>query len=94
MFARFLRNRRGSVLPMLAFTAVPLMAGVGVAVDYSRATAAKAQFQAALDSTALMLSKNAADLSAADVVAALRESIKAVASSAFWNAVRVVLAWV
>ena len=67
MFARFLRDRRGGILPMLAFTAVPLMASVGVAVDYSRATAAKAQFQAALDSTALMLSKNAADLSAADL---------------------------
>jgi Flp pilus assembly protein TadG len=67
MFARFLRDRRGGILPMLAFTAVPLMVSVGVAVDYSRATAAKAQFQAALDSTALMLSKNAADLSAADL---------------------------
>ncbi|MGN6573321.1 MAG: VWA domain-containing protein [Pseudolabrys sp.] len=67
MFAQFLRDRRGGILPMLAFTALPLMAGVGVAVDYSRATAAKAQFQAALDSTALMLSKNAANLSATDL---------------------------
>src|SRR3569623_1363254 len=67
MFARFLRDRRGSVLPLLAFTALPLMAGGGVAVDYSRANATKAQFQAALDSTALMLSKNAANVSAADL---------------------------
>ena len=69
MFARFLRDRRGSVLPLLAFTALPLMAGVGVAVDYSRANATKAQFQAALDSTALMLSKTAANLSASDLQA-------------------------
>jgi Flp pilus assembly protein TadG len=69
MLFRFLRDRRGGVLPMLAFTAVPLMAGVGVAVDYSRANATKAQFQAALDATALMLSKNAANLSASDLQA-------------------------
>jgi len=67
MLARFLRDNRGGILPMFAFTALPLMAGVGVAVDYSRANATKAQFQAALDSTALMLSKNAANLSAADL---------------------------
>jgi Flp pilus assembly protein TadG len=69
MLARFFRDRRGSVVPMLAFTALPLMGGVGVAVDYSRANATKAQFQAALDSTALMLSKNAANLSATDLQA-------------------------
>ena len=54
MLIRFLRDHRGSIAPMLAFTAIPLMGGVGVAVDYSRANATKAQFQAALDSTALM----------------------------------------
>ena len=69
MFARFLRDHRGSIAPMLAIVAVPLISGVGVAVDYSRANAAKAQFQAALDSTALMLSKNATNLSAADLQA-------------------------
>jgi len=67
MLARFLRDHRGSIAPLLAFTAIPLMGGVGVAVDFSRANATKAQFQAALDSTALMLSKNAANLSAADL---------------------------
>ena len=65
--ARFFRDHRGSIAPMLAFTAIPLMGGVGVAVDFSRANATKTQFQAALDSTALMLSKNAANLSATDL---------------------------
>jgi Flp pilus assembly protein TadG len=69
MLARFLRDCRGSIAPMLAFAAIPLMGGVGVAVDYSRANATRTQFQAALDSTALMLSKNAANLSAADLQA-------------------------
>ena len=67
MFARFFRDRRGSIAPLLAFAAIPLMGGVGVAVDFSRANATKTQFQAALDSTALMLSKNAANLAAADL---------------------------
>lgn len=52
---------------MVALTAIPLMASVGMAVDYSRANAARSAFQAALDSTALMLSKTAATQSAADL---------------------------
>lgn len=65
MLARFLRDRRGSIAPLFGIAAIPLLGGVGVAVDYSRATATKAAFQAALDSTALMLSKSAANQSAA-----------------------------
>ncbi len=61
MFARFLKDRRGSIAPMLAFTAIPMMGAVGMAVDYTQANATRTAFQAALDSTALMLSKNAAN---------------------------------
>ncbi len=39
---------------------MPIIATVGFAVDYSRANAVKAAMQAALDSTALMISKEAA----------------------------------
>jgi Flp pilus assembly protein TadG len=60
MLARFLKDCRGGVAPMLALSALPLMGSVGVAVDFTRANAARTAFQAALDSTALMLSKNAA----------------------------------
>ena len=67
MLARFLRDRRGSIAPLFGIAAIPLIGGVGVAVDYSHATATKAAFQAALDSTALMLSKNAANLSSSDL---------------------------
>ncbi len=45
---------------MMAILALPLIASVGVAIDYSRANATRTAFQAALDSTALMLSKTAA----------------------------------
>ena len=56
---RFWRNREGGAAPMLALAAIPLMASVGAAIDYSRASSVRTSFQAALDSTALMLSKEA-----------------------------------
>ena len=65
--ARFWNNRRGSVAPLAALSLIPLITGVGAAIDYSRANAARTAFQTALDSTALMLSKNAASQSDEDL---------------------------
>jgi Flp pilus assembly protein TadG len=65
--ARFWNNRRGSVAPLAALSLIPLITGVGAAIDYSRANAARTAFQTALDSTALMLSKNAASQSEEDL---------------------------
>jgi Flp pilus assembly protein TadG len=56
---RFLCDRSASVAPLLALVTIPLVAFVGSAVDYSRAASVRSSMQAALDSTALMLSKNA-----------------------------------
>jgi Flp pilus assembly protein TadG len=67
MFRRFLKDCRGSIAPMLALTAIPLMGSVGAAVDFTRANAARAAFQASLDATALMLSKTAATQSGGDL---------------------------
>ncbi len=67
LLARFWKNRHGGVAPMLAIAIVPLMGAVGAAVDYSRANAARAAFQTALDSTALALSKTASTASAGDL---------------------------
>lgn len=67
MLVQFLKNRRGGVAPLMGFLAIPLMGFVGVAVDYSRANAARTAFQASLDSTALMLSKNAATQTGSDL---------------------------
>ena len=67
MLVRFLKNCRGGVAPMMGILALPLMGSVGVAVDYSRASAARTALQAALDSTALMLSKTAATQTGADL---------------------------
>jgi Flp pilus assembly protein TadG len=59
LLARFWNNRRASVAPLAALAIVPLIGAVGAAIDYSRANAARAAFQSALDSTALALSKQA-----------------------------------
>src|SRR5687767_4726839 len=59
---RFGRSDRGNVMLTFALATVPMIGFVGAAVDYSRGNSAKAAMQAAVDSTALMLSKEAANL--------------------------------
>jgi Flp pilus assembly protein TadG len=46
---------------------IPIMSAIAAAVDYSRASAARTSMQAALDSAALMLSKDAANLTSAQL---------------------------
>jgi Flp pilus assembly protein TadG len=50
----------GNVAITFAFASLPIVGFVGAAVDYSRANSVKAAMQTALDSTALMLAKEAA----------------------------------
>jgi Flp pilus assembly protein TadG len=59
LLTRFWNDRRGGVAPILAITIVPLIGIVGAAVDYTRASAARAAFQTSLDATALMLARSA-----------------------------------
>lgn len=63
-FSEFRKACNGNVAITFAFAAFPVVGFVGFAVDYSRANAVKAAMQAALDSTALALSKDAASLGA------------------------------
>ncbi len=67
VLTRFWSDRRASVAPLLGIALIPLMGAVGAAVDYTQASAARTAFQAALDSTVLMLSKTAATESASDL---------------------------
>src|SRR5262250_359414 len=55
---RFIGDREGNIAVIFAVAAIPILTFVGAAVDYTRATAARSSMQAALDSTALMLSKD------------------------------------
>ena len=58
---RFSRAKGGNVAITFAIATLPIVGGVGAAVDYSHANSVKVALQAALDSTALMLSKEAAN---------------------------------
>lgn len=64
---QFRSCKRGNVMITFALATVPMIGFVGAAVDYSRGNSAKAAMQAAVDSTALMLSKSAAKMTAADI---------------------------
>lgn len=58
----FQRNRRGNVTMTFALASIPLIGAMGAAVDYSRANSTRTAMLAALDSTALILSKDAQTL--------------------------------
>jgi Flp pilus assembly protein TadG len=55
---RFAGANEGNIAVIFAIALLPVLAFVGAAIDYSRANKARSAMQAALDSTALMLSKD------------------------------------
>jgi Flp pilus assembly protein TadG len=55
---RFVKEQGGNVAVIFALATLPILGFVGAALDYTRANAARSSMQAALDSTALMLSKD------------------------------------
>lgn len=60
----FRAAKRGNVVITFALATIPVVGFTGAAVDYSRANSAKAAMQAAVDATALILSKEASALNA------------------------------
>ena len=66
---RFVGANEGNIAVIFTIAAIPIIGFVGAAIDYSRANAARSTMQAALDSTALMLSKDLASgkISASDI---------------------------
>jgi Flp pilus assembly protein TadG len=58
MFGRFRKDRRGNIAVIFAIALLPILSFVGAAIDYSRANRAKSSMQAAMDSAALMVSKD------------------------------------
>ena len=67
----------GNVATMFGIMLVPILGLVGTAVDYSRATSARTGLQAALDSTALMLSKDAQNLTQTELSKRADQTFKA-----------------
>jgi Flp pilus assembly protein TadG len=67
MWSRFVSDKRAGVAPVFALAIVPIIGMVGAAVDYSRGNAARTAMQASLDATALMLSRDAANMTPGEV---------------------------
>jgi len=63
----FLQDRRGGITPMFALAILPVVGLTGAAIDYSRANSVRSAMQAAADSAALMLSKDASSLTASQL---------------------------
>ena len=65
----FVNDSRGNIAVFFALASLPILASVGAAIDYSRANSGRTTLQAALDSTALMVSKDLSSgkINAADV---------------------------
>jgi Flp pilus assembly protein TadG len=78
LLSGFLWNRDAGVAPIMALAALPLFGMVGAAVDYSRAASARTAMQAALDASALMLSKDAQTLSTANLTQKASEDFKTI----------------
>jgi Flp pilus assembly protein TadG len=57
---RFIKADQGNIAVTFCYALVPILGFVGAAVDYARVNSARSSMQAALDSTALMLSKDLA----------------------------------
>src|SRR6195952_4945559 len=58
---RFIRAADANIAVTFPIALVPILGFVGAAIDYTRANSARSSMQAALDSTALMLSKDLAE---------------------------------
>jgi Flp pilus assembly protein TadG len=65
----FHKDRRGNVAIIFSLAALPLVGFIGASIDYGRASSARTAFQNALDSTALMLAKEASNDSSAQLQA-------------------------
>jgi Flp pilus assembly protein TadG len=71
----FRSNARGNVAIIFALVSIPLVALVGAAVDYTRAASARTAMQSALDSAALMISRDAAGMSDSEITTRSRQYV-------------------
>jgi Flp pilus assembly protein TadG len=66
LYERFVADRSGADVVIFGLTLLPLMMGIGAAVDYSRATAARSDLQSAVDAAALTVGRVAIELGRTD----------------------------
>src|SRR5882757_1784389 len=61
---RFLKDRRGNIVPIFALALVPTVGMIGAAVDYTRANSVRSALQVSLDATTLAMAASASSLTA------------------------------
>src|SRR5712691_8365151 len=66
-FRAFRVAHAGNVTITFALATIPIVGAVGAAVDYSHVNSARTAMQAAVDATALMLSKQVTTLTTAEI---------------------------
>lgn len=69
LIGRFLRSRRGNAAVVVSVALVPVLVGVGLAVDYSRALMARSHMQSSLDAGTLATARTEPGLSDAERIA-------------------------
>lgn len=67
LLSRFGKDTSGNVAVMFGFIALPMIGIAGASVDYARASSAKASLNAAVDSAALMVARDATKLTDAQL---------------------------
>jgi Flp pilus assembly protein TadG len=67
LFSRFCANNRGNIAIMFGLAAAPAIMGMGLAVDYSRASNARTELQAAVDGAAIAAARSAPTMSDAEL---------------------------
>lgn len=65
---RFLRDSRGNIAVIFAFSFFPIIMACGAALDYGHGNAVRVRIQAALDATGLMLAHNVGHMTTDDLV--------------------------
>jgi Flp pilus assembly protein TadG len=81
VIARFGRAERGNVAMMFAVILPVLITSVGAAIDYARASKVRTAMQSAADATALMISKEAANLTPAQITSKSQTYFNAIFNS-------------
>lgn len=73
----FSRSQDGNVAMIFGLLLIPIVGTIGAAVDYSRANSVRSAMQAALDATALLLSKDASSINAKELARRANEYFEA-----------------
>jgi Flp pilus assembly protein TadG len=77
LFQRFRDARSGSVGLIFGLSVIPIVAAAGMAIDYSRVSAGRAEIQAAVDTAALAAARDASNLTNAQTEQRSRQFFEA-----------------